>query len=110
METIKKNWIGWLITLLIAILTSIITLAMTNKSRDEYDYKNKVDMLESKKLDVSAFNEYSKQNDLEHKEIVKKQEDQYNDMNKTLQLLLRQETTNTVNINWLIENEKRKNR
>ena len=50
MDTIKKNWIGWLITFMIAVLTSIITLAMTNKSQEDYTLKNKVDNLEIKNI------------------------------------------------------------
>ena len=88
MDTIKKNWIGWLITFMIAVLTSIITLAMTNKSQEDYTLKNKVDNLEIRKLDKQEFDNFVEKNRTEIKEILSKQDSRYEEMTKILQLIL----------------------
>jgi hypothetical protein len=51
MEQIKKNWLGWVITFLIAFFTVILTNSFGEKSKDKYDLKEKVDNIEIKKAD-----------------------------------------------------------
>lgn len=101
MDTIKKNWIGWLITFMIAVLTSIITLAMTNKSQEDYTLKNKVDNLEIKKLDKQEFDNFVEKNRTEIKEILSKQDSRYEEMTKILQLILQQGVQNSTDITWI---------
>ena len=101
MDTIKKNWIGWLITFMIAVLTSIITLAMTNKSQEDYALKNKVDNLEIKKLDKQEFDNFVEKNRTEIKEILSKQDSRYEEMTKILQLILQQGVQNSTDITWI---------
>ena len=101
MDTIKKNWIGWLITFMIAVLTSIITLAMTNKSQEDYTLKNKVDNLEIKKLDKQEFDNFVEKNRTEIKEILSKQDCRYEEMTKILQLILQQGVQNSTDITWI---------
>lgn len=101
MDTIKKNWIGWLITFMIAVLTSIITLAMTNKSQEDYTIKNKVDNLEIRKLDKQEFDNFVEKNRTEIKEILSKQDSRYEEMTKILQLILQQGVQNSTDITWI---------
>lgn len=101
MDTIKKNWIGWLITFMIAVLTSIITLAMTNKSQEDYTLKNKVDNLEIRKLDKQEFDNFVEKNRTEIKEILSKQDSRYEEMTKILQLILQQGVQNSTDITWI---------
>ena len=101
MDTIKKNWIGWLITFMIAVLTSIITLAMTNRSQEDYTLKNKVDNLEIKKLDKQEFDNFVEKNRTEIKEILSKQDSRYEEMTKILQLILQQGVQNSTDITWI---------
>lgn len=101
MDTIKKNWIGWLITFMIAVLTSIITLAMTNKSQEDYVLKNKVDNLEIRKLDKQEFDNFVEKNRTEIKEILSKQDSRYEEMTKILQLILQQGVQNSTDITWI---------
>lgn len=101
MDTIKKNWIGWLITFMIAVLTSIITLAMTNKSQEDYTLKNKVDNLEIRKLDKQEFDNFVEKNRTEIKEILSKQDCRYEEMTKILQLILQQGVQNSTDITWI---------
>ena len=101
MDTIKKNWIGWLITFMIAVLTSIITLAMTNRSQEDYTLKNKVDNLEIKKLDKQEFDNFVEKNRTEIKEILSKQDGRYEEMTKILQLILQQGVQNSTDITWI---------
>lgn len=101
MDTIKKNWIGWLITFMIAVLTSIITLAMTNRSQEDYALKNKVDNLEIRKLDKQEFDNFVEKNRTEIKEILSKQDCRYEEMTKILQLILQQGVQNSTDITWI---------
>lgn len=101
MDTIKKNWIGWLITFMIAVLTSIITLAMTNRSQEDYTLKNKVDNLEIRKLDKQEFDNFVEKNRTEIKEILSKQDSRYEEMTKILQLILQQGVQNSTDITWI---------
>lgn len=101
MDTIKKNWIGWLITFMIAVLTSIITLAMTNRSQEDYALKNKVDNLEIRKLDKQEFDNFVEKNRTEIKEILSKQDSRYEEMTKILQLILQQGVQNSTDITWI---------
>ena len=101
MDTIKKNWIGWLITFMIAVLTSIITLAMTNRSQEDCALKNKVDNLEIRKLDKQEFDNFVEKNRTEIKEILSKQDSRYEEMTKILQLILQQGVQNSTDITWI---------
>ena len=94
MDTIKKNWIGWLITFM-------ITLAMTNRSQEDYTLKNKVDNLEIKKLDKQEFDNFVEKNRTEIKEILSKQDSRYEEMTKILQLILQQSVQNSTDITWI---------
>ena len=69
MEQVKKNWLGWLITFLVAFFTVLITNSFSEKSKDKYDLKEKVENIEVKKADRVELIRHQEYDDKRFEEI-----------------------------------------
>lgn len=97
METIKKNWLTWLISALIAFLTVILTASLANNSRDKYDLKIKVDS----KLDKIEFNKHCEDNTIKFQKIEDSQTLYLQKSNELLNKLVEQNAKMSTDIEWI---------
>lgn len=110
MDAIKKNWISWIMTFIIAVLSTIVTLAMSNKNDEDKAIVNDINTLKSTKVDLTEFKEYLKDNEKSHKEIVSKHDLQYEALNSKMDVILKATIENSTNVGWLVKDAEKKNK
>lgn len=104
MEQVKKNWLGWFVSSLIAFLTVILTTGLGNASRDNFELKAKIDS----KLDKSEFTKHCDKNDADFNAIQDNQNLQLQKISETLQEMLKetslrneQQAKMSTDIEWI---------
>lgn len=97
METIKKNWLGWLISALIAFLTVILTASLANNSQDQFDLKVKVDS----KVDKKEYEKHCDENRLDFQKIQDFQAIYLKENNEILNKLVEQNAKMSTDIEWI---------
>lgn len=97
METIKKNWLSWLISALVAFLTVVLTASLANNSRDQYDLKVKVDA----KVDKVEFNKHCDDNKTQFQKIEDSQTLYLQKSNELLNKLVEQNAKMSTDIEWI---------
>jgi hypothetical protein len=97
MEEFKRNKLTILTSLLAVVLGCLLTFALANKSRDDYDLRQKIDA----KVDKIEFNKHVEENNTIFKEFTKKQDEQLTRMNQNIEILLQQSVENRTDISWI---------
>ena len=97
METVKKNWLGWIVSLMISIFTVIISLSLTDKSKEAYDIK--VDL--KSKVDRSEFIKHCDKNDQDFSTIQNNQSIYLEKSNELLNKLVEQNAKMSTDIEWI---------
>lgn len=97
METVKKNWLGWIISLMISIFTVIISLSLTDKSREAYDIK--IDL--KNKVDRVEFVKHCDSNYMDFKTIQNNQSVYLERSNELLNKLVEQNAKMGTDIEWI---------
>ena len=82
---------------LTVILGCILTYSLANKSRDDYDLKQKIDS----KVDRSDFIKHVEENNNIFKEFSSKQDIQLTKINEALQIIIQQNAENRTDISWI---------
>mgnify|MGYP006967776838 FL=1 len=97
METVKKNWLGWIVSLMISVFTVIISLSLTDKSKEAYDIK--VDL--KNKVDRTEFIKHCDKNDQDFSTIQNNQNIYLEKSNELLNKLVEQNAKMSTDIEWI---------
>jgi len=97
METIKKNWLSWLISAMIAFLTVVLTASLANNTREQYDLRIRVDS----KLDKIEFNKHCEDNSVQFQRIEDTQSLYLQKSNELLNKLVEQNAKMSTDIEWI---------
>lgn len=103
MDAIKKNILGWVVTFVITILTSIITISLASRDREQYDLKNDVETLKTQKLDKEEFEQHKKDNEVSFEKLLNRQDIQYAKQNDKIDALAEKTIKASNDIAWIRE-------
>ena len=97
MEQVKKNWLGWMISALIAFLTVILTSGLGNASRNEYEQNLKIDS----KVDRSEYVKHCDSNEKNFESINNTQKVYMDRQNELLQKIVEQQAKMSTDLEWI---------